>query len=452
MAEIGEDTFVRSPGGYAANVEAVRSPSPPPVPYDDAARPRTSRTPRTPRPSRPWSRWPTRAFPRATGRGTAGRHAEERRRAWSSSRTARASRWSSACPVTGRWTSSGWRRRSSRPRSSRSPRTTSPRTPRWSRATSVRRCWAPTGRPGSATWSTRGWSPGTRWVTGANEPGRHVFDLVAGRDFTSDGVIEAAEVRDGDPAPGRLRVRCELARGIEMGHIFQLGRKYAEALGLQGAGRERQARHGHHGLLRRRGLPRRRRGRRGRPATRRDCAGRGSSRRPTCSSWPPARTTAMLRPRPTDLAARAGRRRGHACCCDDRKASPGVKFADAEILGMPTIVVVGRGLAEGVVEVRDRRERRARGRAGRRRAGRDRRRSVHSSPTWLSLTDLGELPALTLALLVLAAFVAGWVDAVVGGGGLIQLPALLIAVAGHAPRRPRSSAPTRSVLGLGDRD
>ena len=73
---------------------------------------------------------------------------------------------------------------------------------------------------------------GTRWITGANEPGQHVFDLVAGRDFTWDGVIEAAEVRAGDPAPdgsGPL----ELARGVEMGHIFQLGRKYAEALDLK---------------------------------------------------------------------------------------------------------------------------------------------------------------------------------------------------------------------------
>ena len=73
--------------------------------------------------------------------------------------------------------------------------------------------------------------PGTRWITGANEPGRHVFDLVAGRDFTADGTVEAAEVRAGDPAPdgsGPL----ELARGIEIGHIFELGRKYAEALGL----------------------------------------------------------------------------------------------------------------------------------------------------------------------------------------------------------------------------
>ena len=74
---------------------------------------------------------------------------------------------------------------------------------------------------------------GTRWVTGANVDGSHVIDLVAGRDFTPDGTIEAADVRDGDHCPRCEDGTLESARGIEMGHIFQLGRKYAEALGLQ---------------------------------------------------------------------------------------------------------------------------------------------------------------------------------------------------------------------------
>ena len=78
---------------------------------------------------------------------------------------------------------------------------------------------------------------GTRWVTGADEAGKHVLDLVAGRDFTGDGTIEAAEVRPGDACPecvaaGRDGV-LESARGIEIGHIFQLGKKYAEALDLK---------------------------------------------------------------------------------------------------------------------------------------------------------------------------------------------------------------------------
>src|SRR3954470_3751497 len=73
---------------------------------------------------------------------------------------------------------------------------------------------------------------GTRWVTGADVAGSHVLDLVAGRDFTADGTIEAAEVRDGDPCPNCADGTLESARGIEMGHIFQLGRLYAEALDL----------------------------------------------------------------------------------------------------------------------------------------------------------------------------------------------------------------------------
>ncbi len=74
---------------------------------------------------------------------------------------------------------------------------------------------------------------GTRWVTGADVDGSHVIDLVAGRDFTADGTIEAAEVRDGDPCPNCETGTLETARGIEMGHIFQLGRKYADALDLK---------------------------------------------------------------------------------------------------------------------------------------------------------------------------------------------------------------------------
>ena len=73
---------------------------------------------------------------------------------------------------------------------------------------------------------------GSAWVTGADEPGRHVIGLVAGRDFTADGTIQAAEIKDGDACPvcGHALIS---ARGIEMGHIFQLGRKYADALDLQ---------------------------------------------------------------------------------------------------------------------------------------------------------------------------------------------------------------------------
>src|SRR5436305_496607 len=77
--------------------------------------------------------------------------------------------------------------------------------------------------------------PGTAWVTGANEPGRHATDVVCGRDFTPEGTIEAATVRTGDPCP-RCGTGVELRRGVEVGHIFQLGRRYADVFGLDAAG------------------------------------------------------------------------------------------------------------------------------------------------------------------------------------------------------------------------
>src|SRR5690606_32146581 len=73
---------------------------------------------------------------------------------------------------------------------------------------------------------------GTRWITGANIDQRHAHDVVAGRDFVADGTVEIANVRDGDPAPDGSGP-VTLARGMEIGHVFQLGRQYAEALGLK---------------------------------------------------------------------------------------------------------------------------------------------------------------------------------------------------------------------------
>ena len=193
---------------------------------------------------------------------------------------------------------------------------------------------------------------GTSWVTGANEHEKHVFNLVCGRDFTPDGVADIASVREGDDAPdgsGPLKA----ARGMEIGHVFQLGRKYAEALGLQvldengslvtvtmgsyGIGVTRlvavlaEANHDDKGLI-----------------------------------WPEA-----VAPFDVHIVA-AGKDEvvfdvaatlsatleaaGHEVLYDDRpKLSPGVKFADAEILGVPRIVIVGRGAADGMVEYWDRR-------------------------------------------------------------------------------------------------
>jgi prolyl-tRNA synthetase len=193
---------------------------------------------------------------------------------------------------------------------------------------------------------------GTRWVTGANQPGRHVIDLVAGRDFTGDGKIEAAEVRAGDACPACDGV-LESERGIEMGHVFQLGTKYAEALGLQvldqngklvtvtmgsyGVGVSRavacvvEGNHDESGIVWPRELA---------PAdVHVVAAGKGDD------------VLQAAEQVATDLEAR-----GLTCIVDDRKGvSPGVKFKDSELLGVPTIVIVGKGLANGVIEIKDRR-------------------------------------------------------------------------------------------------
>ncbi|HEY8295196.1 MAG TPA: proline--tRNA ligase [Micrococcaceae bacterium] len=192
---------------------------------------------------------------------------------------------------------------------------------------------------------------GTSWVTGANAPGQHVFGLVAGRDFGWDGVIEASEVRAGDEAPdgsGPL----EAARGIEMGHIFALGRKYAQALDLKvldANGKLAVVTMGSYGI----------------GVTRAVAALAESNHDEKGLTWPrsvaPADVHVVAVGRGEEIFATAAKLAldlgiaGLEVIYDDRpKVSPGVKFGDAELLGVPTILAVGRGLADGVVEIKDR--------------------------------------------------------------------------------------------------
>jgi prolyl-tRNA synthetase len=193
---------------------------------------------------------------------------------------------------------------------------------------------------------------GSAWVTGANEAGKHVFGLVAGRDFGWDGVIEATEVRAGDQAPdgsGPL----ETARGIEMGHIFQLGRKYAEAMGLlvlDQNGKQVVVTMGSYGI----------------GVTRAVAALAESNHDDKGLVWPravaPADVHVVAVGRGEEIFAAAEQlaleleAAGLEVIYDDRpKVSPGVKFGDAELVGVPTILAVGRGLVDGVVEIKDRR-------------------------------------------------------------------------------------------------
>ena len=193
---------------------------------------------------------------------------------------------------------------------------------------------------------------GTAWVTGANEHEKHVFNLVCGRDFTPDRVVDIAEVRAGDLAPDGSGP-IVAARGMEIGHVFQLGRKYAEALGLQVLdenGKLVTVTMGSYGI----------------GVTRLVAVLAEGNHDDKGLIWPE-----VISPFDVHIVA-AGKDEivfdvaeklsadleaaGQDVLYDDRpKLSPGVKFADAEILGVPHIIIVGRGAAEGQVEYWNRR-------------------------------------------------------------------------------------------------
>nr|WP_221308693.1 proline--tRNA ligase [Nocardiopsis mwathae] len=191
---------------------------------------------------------------------------------------------------------------------------------------------------------------GTRWITGADKADHHVMNLVCGRDFTPDGTIDVADVRDGDPSPdgqGTLYT----ARGIEIGHVFQLGRKYTDAFEVDALGPD--------------GKPKRiTMGSYGIGISRAVAAIAEQSHDDKGIVWPREIAPADVHVVGTgkgeqiEVALRiAGEleARGVRVLVDDRKGvSPGVKFTDAELLGIPTAVIVGKGLAQGVVELRDR--------------------------------------------------------------------------------------------------
>jgi prolyl-tRNA synthetase len=360
---IGEDTFVRSAGGYAANVEAVVTPVPDALPFDDAPAAHVEDTPDTPtigslvalanaahpRPDRDWTAADTLknvvlAVTHPDGRrevlvvGLPGDREVDLKRLGAALEPAEVEPAGDADFAAHTELVKGYI----------GPGALGPQGPQVPLDDA-----APAGPSRSAVKYLLDPRvvPGTRWITGANEPGRHVFDLVAGRDFTADGTIEAAEVRAGDEAPdgsGPL----ELARGIEIGHIFQLGRKYAAALGLtvlDQFGKSVVVTMGSYGI----------------GVTRVLAALAEANNDDKGLAWPihvaPYHVHVVATGKDAavfDAAAEIAdglAARGVEVLYDDRpKVSPGVKFADAELLGAPLVVVVGRGLAEGVVEVRSR--------------------------------------------------------------------------------------------------
>lgn len=351
-AAIGEDTYVTCPVcGFAANVEAVATPSPAPLPYDDAPDAHVEATPDTPTIESLVDHLNA-AFPRED-------------RPWAAEDTLKNVLMVVTQPDG-----------SSEPVAIGVPgdREVDPKRLEATLYPAEFRPFGPEdfeafpdlvkGYIGPGVLGEKGSSgirylvdprvvEGSRWVTGADQKDRHVLDLVVGRDFTPDGTIEAAEVRAGDPCPqgdGTL----EAARGIEMGHIFQLGRKFADALGLQVLdenGKLVTVTMGSYGI----------------GPSRAVAAIAENTLDDIGLCWPrsvaPADVHLVAAGKDEEIFAAAERiaheldRQGIEVLYDDRtgKISPGVKFKDAELIGVPTIVVVGKGLADGVVEVKDRR-------------------------------------------------------------------------------------------------
>jgi prolyl-tRNA synthetase len=346
--ESGEDTYVRSPGGYAANVEAVRTVVPAPVSWDDAPDAHVEDTPDTPTietlvavarerfPDREWSPADTLKnvvvmlhHPDGTREplviGLPGDRDVDLKRAEAVLAPAEIEAF----------TEEDFAKHPSLVKGYIGPGVLGEKN-----ASGIRYLLDPRV------------VDGTRWVTGADAPGKHVFDLVKGRDFDGDGTIEAAEVRAGDPAPDGSGPLA-LARGIEIGHIFQLGRKYAESLGLKVLdehGKQVTVTMGSYGI----------------GVSRAVAAVAETTYDELGLCWPreiaPADVHIVSAGKDDAVLAAAEQlagdldARGVRVLLDDRRGvSPGVKFKDSELVGVPTIVVVGKGLADGVMEVKDRR-------------------------------------------------------------------------------------------------
>ena len=193
---------------------------------------------------------------------------------------------------------------------------------------------------------------GSEWIIGGDEPGKHTFHAVYGRDFEATGTVEAVEVRHGDMSPdGSGPLSFE--RGVEIGQVFQLGLKYSKALDLKVLDQNGKT------------VP-----------VWMGCYGIGVSRVLACIAethhddkglvWPAVVAPAQVHVMATgkdEAAFEAAEKlvaeleeRGIEVLYDDRKkVSPGVKFKDAELIGVPLIAVAGRDTVNnGTIEIRGR--------------------------------------------------------------------------------------------------
>ncbi|MGI8393025.1 proline--tRNA ligase [Leucobacter sp. W1038] len=353
--EIGEDTFVRSAGGYAANVEAYVTPTPDPLPIEGQPEAVVYDSPDTPT-IETLVALTNEVLPRADGR--AWEAADTLKNVVLALTAADGTRELVVVGIPGDRDADMKRAEAAFGGAEVEPANAAD----FAKHPLLVKGYIGPGAAGAPVLGEAGSTgvrylldprvvAGTSWVTGANEPEKHVAYLVAGRDFAGDGVIDIASVRDGDPAPDGSGP-IETARGMEIGHVFQLGRKYAEALGLKvldengklvtvtmgsyGIGVTRimailaELHNDDRGLIWPRAIA---------PfdvhlvATGKDAAIIGIA----------------------ESLAGALDAAGVEVLFDDRpKVSPGVKFGDAELIGVPRVVVVGRDATEGFAEVWDR--------------------------------------------------------------------------------------------------
>ena len=353
---IGEDTFVRSPGGYAANVEAVKTVSPEPIAIDGLPAAVVHPSPNTP------------TIATLVDLANANVKRADGRK-WTAADTLK--------NVVLALTSPEGKRSlvvvgipgdrevdAKRAEAAFSPNEVEPASEEdFERNPDLVKGYIGPVKNGKAVLGLEGSSKirylldprvvdGTAWITGANESEKHVFDLVKGRDFEADGIADIAEVRAGDPAPdgsGPL----ELARGIEIGHVFQLGRKYAEALGLQVLdenGKLVTVTMGSYGV----------------GVTRMVAVLAEANRDDKGLIWPEAASPAdvyIVAAGKDDHVFETAEKlaadfeaAGKTVILDDRqKVSPGVKFSDAELIGVPHVVICGKGLENGEVDLWNRR-------------------------------------------------------------------------------------------------
>jgi prolyl-tRNA synthetase len=345
VAPTGEDTFVQSPGGYAANVEAVTTTAPPEIPLAGLPEAQAHHTPNTP------TIESLVTFLNGAGLGREFTAADTLKNVLLKTRMPGAAEWT----LLGVGVPGDREVDMKRVEAALEPAEVA----LLDEADFARNAFLVKGYIGPVSLAANGVRylvdprvvTGSAWVTGADKADHHVVDLVAGRDFTPDGTIEAAEVREGDEAPdgsGPLSA----ARGIEIGHVFQLGRKYADAAQLDALGPDSKPVRitmGSYGI----------------GVSRLVAAIAEQNYDDSGLVWPHAVTpydvhvvvagkNEEIMTGGAELAAEL-EAAGLRVLLDDRKASPGVKFADAELIGVPTIVVAGRGLATGVIEVKDRR-------------------------------------------------------------------------------------------------